>query len=107
MVAQRQVLVAALIACTDTGYRAKARRFVSGLSADELQYIAEYLGACILESSGRCRCSRAELAEGIAQYRRANVPVADEDHKMILLLEYLCRTGRQPDAVRVRAGRIN
>lgn len=109
MVAQRQVLVAALVACTDTPFRAKARRFVSGLSADELQFIAEYLGSCILESSGRyrCRCSRDELARRIAQYQQKRRPVPDQDHKMILLLEYLCRTGNDSISVRVRASGVN
>jgi hypothetical protein len=103
MVAQRQALVAALVACTDTPFRAKARRFVSGLSADELQFIAEYLGSCILESSGLCRCTREELARQVTKFQQARRPIADQDHKMILLLEYLCRTGNETLAVRVRA----
>lgn len=101
MVAQRQNLVAALVACTDAPFRAKARRFASGLSADELQFIAEYLGACILESTHTCRC--AELGG----FQQTHHPAPDRDHKMILLVEYLCRTGRQPIAVRVRARRTN
>jgi hypothetical protein len=92
MVAQRQDLVSALVACTDTPFRGKARRFASGLSADELQFIAEYIGACILESSGPCRCTREELARQIAAFQHARRPAVDQDHKMILLLEYLCRT---------------
>jgi hypothetical protein len=99
MVAQRQDLVAALIACAEAPFRARARRFANGLSADELQFIAEYLGSCILESANCCSCSPAELA--------ARLPAADRDHKMILLLEYLCRTGHQAVAVRVRTGRVN
>ena len=87
MVALRQDLVAALVACTDAPFRARARRFASGLSADELQFIAEYLGACILESDGRCTCAPAALA--------ARLPDPDRDHKIILLIEYLCRTGHR------------
>jgi hypothetical protein len=90
MVAQRQDLVAALVACTDAPFRARARRFASGLSADELQFIAEYLGSCILESLNDCPCSPATLA--------SRLPTRDRDHKMILLLEYLCRTGRTTGA---------
>jgi flagellar basal body rod protein FlgB len=93
MVAQRHDLVAALVACADTPFRARARRFASGLSADELQFIAEYLGACILEATGRCCMSRAELAQRIADFQRTRRPLADRDHKSILLLEFLCRTG--------------
>ena len=92
MVAQRQDLVTALVACTDTPFRAKARRFARGLSADELQFIAEYLGACILESSARGCWPACKLA--------SRLPAPDRDHKMILLLEYLCQTGNQAVAVR-------
>jgi hypothetical protein len=92
MVAQRQDLVAALVACTDLPFRARARRFARGLSADELQFIAEYLGACILESSALGSWSPCQLA--------SRLPAADRDHKMILLLEYLCRTRNQAVAVR-------
>jgi hypothetical protein len=98
MVALRQDLVAALVACAEAPFRARARRFASGLSADELQFIAEYLGSCILEAD-HCGCSPAALA--------ARLPAADRDHKMILLTEYLCRTGNQAVAVRVRTGRLN
>ena len=93
MVAQRQDLVAALVACAHTPLRARARRFVQGLSADELQFIAEYLGACILESAQRYCCTRAELARRIAEFQDSRESLADRDHKSILLLEFLCRTG--------------
>lgn len=99
MVAQRQDLVTALIACTGAPFRAKARRFASGLSSDELQFIAEYLGSCILEAANDCCCSPAALA--------ARLPAADRDHKMILLLEYLGRTGQQAVAFQVRDRRTN
>jgi len=78
-----------------------------GLSADELQFIAEFLGASILDPVEPCRPSRAEMARRIEEFqwsRRPPVeaacpaqgisetsPPRDEDHKMILLLEYLCR----------------
>lgn len=107
MVARRQDLVEALSACTVSPHRAKARRFLLGLSADELQFIAEYLGSCILESSAGRGCSRAQLAERIAAFqlhratRQARL-ATDRDHKMILLLEYLCRSG-----VPVRTQRLN
>jgi len=95
MVARRLELAAALVACADSPCRAKARRFVNGLSSDELQFIAEYLGACILESARECRRSRAELAARVAEFQRSHSPAPgpDQDHKMILLLEYLWRSG--------------
>ena len=77
----RSTLVAALVACADSPWKAKARRFLGGLSSDELQYIAGFLGGCILESDGAgpgtydCGCSE------------------DRALKMILVQEYLCRAG--------------
>jgi hypothetical protein len=72
-----------------------------GLSADELQFIAEYYGACILERPVGCRGNRGELAARIAAFQRARssvTPRADIDHKMILLLEYLCSVGQSVSA---------
>ena len=69
MVARRQELATALIACAESPCRAKARRFLSGLSSDELQFIAEYLGACILESTRQCRRSREDLAARVAEFQ--------------------------------------
>jgi hypothetical protein len=87
----------------------KARRFLVGLSFDELQFIAEFLGACIVESTEKGRCSRSELAERIAQFqpeRLASPPGCSEDHnhKMILVLEYLCRSGSPRISLAMRAG---
>jgi hypothetical protein len=86
----------------------KARRFLTGLSADELQFIAEFLGSCILECSEASANSRAQLAERIARYGRGSADCSrraeDHDHKSILLLEYLCRSGlqRQTSAAAMR-----
>ena len=92
----RNSLVAALVACADQPLKSKARRFLAGLSSDELQFIAEFLGSCILESQARCACDRAELAERIARFQRratAQKLSSDQELKMILLLEYLCCSG--------------
>jgi hypothetical protein len=78
----RSALVTALLACSDSSLKTKARRFLQGLSSDELQFIAEYLGACILESTGPCQPSTGYCPE-----------TPDRDHKMILLLEYLRQSG--------------
>jgi len=95
MVSRRQDLISALVACAESASRARIRRFVTGLSADELQFVAEYLGSCILEATRPATCSRAELAGKIARFQQVRSPSAgaDEDHKMILLLEFLCRAG--------------
>jgi len=108
MVAQRQDLVAALVACVEVPCRAKARRFVSGLSADEMQFIAEFLGACILESTRSSRHSRAELAARICAFQQTRRgPAAAQDANMIVLLEFLCRSAVQRTPARGPAGHVN
>ena len=104
----QRALVAALISCAEGPIQPQVRRFLQGLSSDELQFIAEFLGASILESSRTCRCSRAQLAERIAQFQQgraacAHCPSEDQEHKMILLLEFLCRSGLQQVPVATRA----
>ena len=105
----RSVLVAALASCTEGPLKPKTRRFLGGLSRDELQFIADYLGASILESDELCAGSRPELAQHIAEFQRARGGSfscsADLDHKTILLLEFLCRSGMRHKApMAVRAG---
>jgi hypothetical protein len=91
----RSTLVAALVSCADSPHKSQARRFVEGLSADELQFIAEFLGACVLDPASQSCPSRAQWAERIARYQQASAGRGspDREHKMILLLEYLCRRG--------------
>ena len=95
----RTTLIFAIAACADRRFQKKARSFLRGLSTDELQYIAEFLGACALEAAERSPASRRELAQGIAHYEQVRAGAAsgpgDHDHKMILLLEYLSRDRRQ------------
>lgn len=104
----RSALVTALASCAEESVQNQARRFLQGLSADELAFIAEFLGASILESGGKCACSRAQLAARIAEYQRlrrgcTGCPSEDQDHKMILLLEFLCRSGLQQVPMAARA----
>jgi len=100
----RNALVAALTSCADNPCERETRRFLLGLSFDELQFIAEFIGAYALDSPRRGPCSRAQLAEDIARFQRVRGGgrrSEDQDHKMILLLEYLCRGGgRQIPAAR-------
>ena len=105
----RSVLVAALASCIEGPHKPKTRRFLGGLSRDELQFIAEFLGASILESDELCAGSRPELAQHIAEFQRMRAgscpSSADLDHKTILLLEFLCSSGvRNKAPVPVRAG---
>jgi hypothetical protein len=102
----QSALVAALTSCADGPRQLKARDFLLGLSHDELQFIAEFLGASILEFEEKRRCSRAQLAQRIAEFQRARssaAPSPDQHHKMILLLEFLCRSGLQQAPAGVRA----
>lgn len=84
------------------------QRFLEGLSIDELQYIAEYLGCRLIDPSQEtAQCDRNRLAVDVERFQfgrhtrppaaapsRARTQVAvrrgaDVAHKMILLLEYL------------------
>ena len=93
----RNTLVAALVAQAYRPLKSKARRFLLGLSSDELQFIAEYLGACILECEAGCGSNRAPLADRMAHMERPRQAQrhADRELKMILLREYLCCAGVQ------------
>lgn len=101
----RSDLVAALASCSDDPMKYKTRRFLAGLSRDELQFIAEFVGSSILEGAESCPHSRWEIVERVAQLRmRANgSSTPDQDHKTILLLEFLRRSGLQKATVAVRA----
>ena len=94
----RSSLVAALVSSVDRPLKTRARRFLLGLSSDELQFIAGFLGCCILESSEDAGSSRAQLAGRIAEHQqtRAQGCSWDREHKMILLLEYLGRRSAAP-----------
>ncbi|HWQ55668.1 MAG TPA: hypothetical protein VN442_18420 [Bryobacteraceae bacterium] len=100
----RRSLVSALCACAGDRQKRKARRFLEGLSADELQYIADFLGAWILESGCGCTSSPARMAESIA-FGRCLGDLEHRDHNMILLREYLdrCHVSYSPAALRVRS----
>jgi len=98
-------LISAIAACVDQRLQRQARKFLLGLSTDELQYIADFLGACALESVVRSTATRRELAEHVAHFShlRASARAAgprDRDHKMILLWEYLrrCEPAQQSHA---------
>jgi hypothetical protein len=91
----RNPLITALLACADEPLRARSRRFLQGLSFDELQFLAGFLGACILESSEDI----VRAAHGVHLYEsrmaRASLRRSDHEHKMILLREFLSRSGRE------------
>lgn len=107
MIALRQGLVAALAACVENPFRSEARRFLHGLSADELQFIADFLGSSILEAQG-CPCPRTPLARQISEFLQCacqgHCRSADRNHKMLVLLEYLGRGGLLPAGNPAMAG---
>lgn len=105
-------LVDALSAWAEARRRKKARRFLEGLSADELQYIADFLGACILESaagSAYAQVDDAVAAFGASRSQASQPPLCgilnDREHKAILLLEFLHRSEANCAAAMVRTSR--
>lgn len=107
---ERVSLVKALSTVALTSRRKTARRFLEGLSTEELRYIASYFGACLLESALRSEpASRNQMAWDILQYEFGRAMGAagccpnDLEHKMILLLEYLSSC-RCETALRIPAG---
>ena len=78
----RRSLIDALVSCAETPLKSKAYEFLTGLSSDELQFIAGFLGACTLGFAGRvsvplaARCCSEDMAL-----------------KLIVLREYLAQSG--------------
>jgi len=114
----KTALVTAISSLTSQGRREAARRFLEGLSTDELQYIASFYGARLLEALPvNCLRTRDEVACEIQRYvaERKGAeklcpcqagPPPDASHKMLLLFEYLCVSSRAhgPRAMSMRAG---
>jgi hypothetical protein len=85
-------LITALTACAEISVRTRARRFLLGLSADELQFLAEFVGSCILESSEDIAgaANKVELSEYCLA--KPGPQQLDRADKLILLREYLRRS---------------
>jgi len=86
-----------------SGCRAASKSFFDGLSLDELQYLAEFLGSCILITSEidvttwdtirhRAKVWQRRLAS-LDQTRRE-----DLEHKLILVTEFAARCGADVSA---------
>jgi hypothetical protein len=98
----RRALVNALAQCADGNCRFRTRRFLAGLSRDELQFLADFQGASILESESR-RCSLpARLGDRLVDLQRS--AVEDQAHKILLLREFLKLSGHLPIVMAMRAG---
>ena len=105
----RRALVAALASCADGSQRPKTRRFLAGLSCDELQFLAEFLGASILECNCRYPRTRVQLSLRIGEFQnvrraRCHSASADQDLKFILLREFLFLSGLEQAPVVLRFG---
>ena len=103
----KNVLVKSLGSMVPCEHRHKARQFLLGLSTDELQYIAEFLGSCVLEAEKPYRWTRLQLSQSIQRFDYCQkISLSDRQHKMILLLEFLCRChiGSGPVAARAELG---
>jgi hypothetical protein len=91
----RQTLITALSACAEGSVRLRARRFLMGLSADELEFIAGFLGACIVESSDDLARAAGTVQFHQSRMARASLRRSDHENKMIVLREYLHQSGRE------------
>jgi hypothetical protein len=85
----RSMLVAALVSCAAKASKSQLRRFLSGLSADELEFLAGFQGARILEHG-------VSSASAQADYSSTGPNTPDRDHKMLILREYLSRCSSSP-----------
>src|SRR5882724_8321819 len=101
----KTILVRSLCTMVSDPQRRKTRQFLLGLSTDELQYIAEFLGSCILESEKPYSWTRLQLTQGSQRFDQGQRhSIADRRHKMILLLEFLCRCNIGSASMPARAG---
>ena len=103
----KTILVKSLCCMVPIEQSRKARQFLLGLSTDELQYIAEFFGSCVLESEKPYGWTRTQLSQNIQRFDRCQkTSISDRQHKMILLLEFLCRCniGSAPIAARAELG---
>jgi hypothetical protein len=106
----RRALVNALAQCAVSTCRFRTRRFLAGLSRDELQFLADFQGASILESGGRLCCFPVQLPNRLVELRGSRpgcvdeAAIEDQAHKMLLLREFLKLSGHRPLAMAMRAG---
>jgi hypothetical protein len=100
----RKSLVAALIAYAETSLRPRARRFLGGLSFDELQFIAGFFGSWIVEAHAG---SGLPPLMGVRPGGGSGLPASDLEHKLILVHEYLCHTGSLRFAAKANRAALN
>ncbi|MGH9719224.1 MAG: hypothetical protein ACRD8O_03360 [Bryobacteraceae bacterium] len=103
----RATLVNALCGIVCESRKRRTRQFLLGLSADELQYIAEFLGSCILEEQHPGQWNRTRLASAIQRFEESRgAGSRGREHRMIVLLEYFRRSHEAPLAAAARASNV-
>jgi hypothetical protein len=70
-----------------------ARAFLSGLSADELVFVAEFLGSCVLITSGVRVNTWDAVCNRAGAFCRGREHQEDSDHKYMLLSEFAACCG--------------
>ena len=98
--ASRSSLVCALLRSADPNARPLVRSFLQGLSLDELCCLAEFQGACVLESLVTAPSPYRVLPyffdpEGSHRWQHAD----DRAQKTFIVLEWLAQTSRKPVAL--------
>src|SRR5690349_6374838 len=94
----RSTLIRALSECAEYSVRARARRFLAGLSSDELEFLSEILGACILESSENMARAAAFVESRHCHTIRSKLRRKDLEQKLILFREFLSLSNTGPAA---------
>jgi hypothetical protein len=99
--APRGVLATALLDFARDARRQTAREFLEGLSRDELQFIADFLGVWRLEPTPPEASEAAQVWADVLRFQRlrrsrrspSNHFLTDLEHKTLLLFDYLWRCG--------------
>ena len=107
-VASRSSLVAALLRNAIPVHRQSVLDFLQGLTRDELECLAEFQGACVLEQEFMLMCQPYRLMGDFfdpATCDRWRNP-DNRAHKMFIVLAYLDRL-HSSGSVRVQPGTFN
>ena len=102
VVASRSSLVGALLGSAELTDRLLVLEFLQGLSLDELECLAEFQGACVLESILRSPSPYRVLPEFFdpvvcERWQRPE----DRAHKTFVVLEWLEHTQRKPVSISI------
>jgi hypothetical protein len=97
--ASRTALENALFLYAPPGCQAAVTSFLEGLAVDELRYLAEFFGSCILTSSAANLGTWDLVGHRIeaAQRKLKKLRPAfheDTEHKLLLVTEFAARCGR-------------